>query len=508
MNDLLTNMEFPEIFIGFVAPIGVDLDETISAFEAYFSSCDYDVVKIRITDHFEEYADLIPPIEKLSNSSFEKRYQTHIAYGNQLRRKFNDNAILASAAIFEIVSNRDEIKRKRKKDRRKIDDFTKTVYLIRQFKRQEEVELFRSVYRENFFQVSVYSRRGARVDYLSRRIAESRGSANITDFRSMAEELVSIDENERDKFGQKVGKIFHDADLIINSDIAEPEVSSQVERFCELLFSSNVISPSKLEYGMFAAKAAALRTLDLSRQVGAAIFSANGEIICLGSNEVPKALGGTYWESDGKIDDRDYKRKKDTNYIRKVEIVREVLKAILPNENIEELVKSKKVQDLQIMDALEYGRIIHAEMAAISDAARLGRELKDSILYCTTFPCHMCARHIVSSGIKKVYFLEPYPKSLSVNLHTDSISFEGEDRGEYSEYPMVEFLHFYGVTPRRYRELFERSKRKNDDGILESYINNHKRPNINIKTPNYSEYEVFILNNLRAAWKTIRNAEV
>ena len=40
---------------------------------------------------------------------------------------------------------------------------------------------------------------------------------------------------------------------------------------------------------MFAAKAAALRTLDLSRQVGAAIFSADGEIISMGSNEVPKA---------------------------------------------------------------------------------------------------------------------------------------------------------------------------------------------------------------------------
>jgi hypothetical protein len=46
------------------------------------------------------------------------------------------------------------------------------------------------------------------------------------------------------------------------------------------------------KYGLFLAKAAALRTLDLSRQVGAAIFSNQGEIIALGSNEVPRPEGG------------------------------------------------------------------------------------------------------------------------------------------------------------------------------------------------------------------------
>jgi hypothetical protein len=40
----------------------------------------------------------------------------------------------------------------------------------------------------------------------------------------------------------------------------------QVTRFCNLIFSSNAISPTKMEYGLFLAKAAALRTLDLSRQ--------------------------------------------------------------------------------------------------------------------------------------------------------------------------------------------------------------------------------------------------
>ncbi len=98
--------------------------------------------------------------------------------------------------------------------------------------------------------------------------------------------------------GQRVAKIFHDADFIISVDTERPSVMEQVTRFCNLIFSSNAISPTKMEYGLFLAKAAALRTLDLSRQVGAAIFSDKGEIIALGSNEVPKAGGRTYWGDD------------------------------------------------------------------------------------------------------------------------------------------------------------------------------------------------------------------
>jgi deoxycytidylate deaminase len=93
--------------------------------------------------------------------------------------------------------------------------------------------------------------------------------------------------------------------------------------------------------------------------------------------------------------------------------------------------KRKEISDSQFMDALEYGRIVHAEMSAISDAARNGRAIKDTVLYSTTFPCHMCAKHIVAAGIAKVIFLEPYPKSLASDLHSDSIEIENSDRGQY-----------------------------------------------------------------------------
>lgn len=150
------------------------------------------------------------------------------------------------------------------------------------------------------------------------------------------------------------------------------------------------------------------------------------------------------------------------------------------------------------MGALEYGRIVHADMNAITDASRRNGLLKDTILFSTTFPCHMCAKHIVSSGIQRVYYLEPYPKSLAARLHADSIEIEGEDRGNYKEYSAVEFVHFHGITPRRYREFFERNKRK-IEGKLVTYQDNRKRPFVDIKSPFYAQLEDTVLESLKSA---------
>src|SRR5260370_41619317 len=106
-------------------------------------------------------------------------------------------------------------------------------------------------------------------------------------------------------------------------------------------------------------------------------------------------------------------------------------------------------------------------MSAICDAARFGLAFRAAFLFSTTFPGHMCANHIVAAGIKTVIFLEPYPKSLTGYLHSDSVVIEGADRGKYSHYPSVDFEHFYGISPRRYRELFERSSRKASGAFVE-----------------------------------------
>jgi len=491
MTTYIPRINFPELFFGFVAPIGASLHGPIQEFRRFFEAEGYKVVDLKVTDVFHLLAPIVIPHSELKKSPAYSRYETYIKYGNQLRAHFQDDAFLAVASVARII-------RRRIKIQKDGEPFGKTVYLMNQFKRKEEIDLLRSVYGRLFYQVSVYSRRGARVDYLSREFAGTENLSNHNRYRSSAEKIIQDDENEiESEHGQRVGKIFHDADFIVSLD-SQPKIEIQIERFCELIFGSNSISPTRSEYGMFMAKAAALRTLDLSRQVGAAIFNKTGEIISLGSNEVPKATGGTYWtESD--YDDRDYLRKIDSNYKRKNEILSEILNIIGHQSAHDDALINKKLAESQFMDALEYGRMLHAEMSAIVDAARLGNSIKGGILYCTTFPCHMCAKNIIGAGLNKVVFLEPYPKSLAFDLHADSIQIEGGDRGQYQAYPSVAFEHFFGVSPRRYRELFERGKRKTDDGKCQDYIDGKKRPIVDIKFPFYKQLEEYVMSKLIGA---------
>ena len=476
-----------------MAPIGANLEAAVQEFRRFFKEVDYNAVTVKVTDSFRALANPLQPEEPLDHTPKRyERFRSYIAYGNQIRSHFDDDAVLASIACAKIVGARIRTNQSDK------DKPQRNVYLIHQFKRKEEVDLLRSVYGRVFFQVSIYSRRGARVDHLARQFAHAENDSNHNRYRPKAEDIVQIDESEGGAgHGQQVSAIFHDADVIINSDEDHESVRKQIRRFCELLFGSNSISPTRNEYGMFAAKSAALRTLDLSRQVGAAIFTEQGEIISLGSNEVPKGLGGTYWaESGGGFDDRDYVRGRDSNEQMKQERLREILK-IIDIKDPEAVISKKEVKKSQFMDVLEYGRIIHAEMSALCDAARLGLALRGATLFCTTFPCHICAKHIIASGISKVVFLEPYPKSMTSDLHADAVLIEGGDRGRYQHYPYVEFNHFHGICPRRYRELFERTRRKDEEGnFVQWNLDNIARPIIDLKFPFYMTLESEVLKHL------------
>ena len=66
---------------------------------------------------------------------------------------------------------------------------------------------------------------------------------------------------------------------------------------------------------------------------------------------------------------------------------------------------------------------------------------------------HNCAKHIVASGISRVVFVEPYPKSLAMDLHSDAIflAHEGESGQKRDK---VCFEPFIGIGPRRFLDLF------------------------------------------------------
>src|SRR5947208_10559759 len=148
MPDSSEKIKYPELFFGFVAPIGADLRPALTEFRAYLESRSYRVVHIKVTDVFNVLKQHVVPKRTLANVPEQARYETYIAYGNQLRATFQDD-ILAASAIRRIMDKRLKLSNK--------GEFSKLAFLVHQFKRKEEIDLLRSVYGRLFFQVSIYS---------------------------------------------------------------------------------------------------------------------------------------------------------------------------------------------------------------------------------------------------------------------------------------------------------------------------------------------------------------
>ena len=143
--------------------------------------------------------------------------------------------------------------------------------------------------------------------------------------------------------------------------------------------------------------------------------------------------------------------------------------------------------ETRLKDLIEFSRAVHAEMDAIISASRHGTSLKGSEMFSTTFPCHLCARHIVAAGIKAVYYIEPYEKSLAITLHRDSIQLDPtEPEGLEGK---VLFQHFEGVAPQQYLNLFHSEDERKEDGRISDIWNYDaklagiiSRPQINLET--------------------------
>ena len=120
------------------------------------------------------------------------------------------------------------------------------------------------------------------------------------------------------------------------------------------------------EYFMGIALLTAMRSKDPSSQVGACIVSPENKILSLGYNGMPIGCSDDDmpWEREG--------------------------------------------------DELEtkYMYVCHAELNAILNSAH--NNLKGARVYVTLFPCNECAKAIIQSGVKEVYYLsDKYADSMS-----------------------------------------------------------------------------------------------
>jgi deoxycytidylate deaminase len=177
------------------------------------------------------------------------------------------------------------------------------------------------------------------------------------------------------------------------------------------------------------------------------------------------------------------------------------LRADLQDVSAERLVSSAIDDDTEptgplakamIGDVLEYGRMLHAEMNALTDAARFQRSTVGATLYCTTMPCHLCTKLIIAAGIRRVVYIEPYYKSLVGELYSDSV-----DTHEPFTAGKVAFEPHKGVTPNSFLRVFRKGKRKNDDGTAANWDREAAMPVFGTRYPYYISLEANEVTALR-----------
>lgn len=488
-----------DIVVGLVGYAGSGLDKVAQKLAVLFEESGFGAQTVKVSEIISAWHRYKPveqgSLNRAGIAALERAQQLQ-NLGDLLRQKYQPNA-LASLSIRRIVNLR--VKKASGKS---------TIFIVDSLKHRSEVELFRQVYDASFYLMAVHCEEKVREKNLHGPLedtsAKFRG-APLDDVRAFMERDAK---DPSVPWGQQVREVFWLGDYFVNNSWEEKRdfhLTEQVKRFRQIVLGMGWQRPTPQEEGMYLAFGAAKRSSCLSRQVGAALQSESGEIVAVGSNEVPRFGGGTYDSSD-KNDSRCFKWEWDPKNRKFVGCHNDRKKRALESEigrwlgdkladriaaiahpagqvrgDLGEKERARVSKEIRkffesspkelermpgVKDLVEYSRSVHAEMNAVFSAARSGRLKGRMTLYCTTFPCHNCARHLVTAGIHEVQYIEPYIKSLAEELHSDSISLEPRPPGVMHPTHMV-ILPFVGVGPALFDKVFaKRTEVKGLDGTF------------------------------------------
>lgn len=487
-----------EVVIALVGYAGAGCTEIANKLEISLKSKGYEPKRVKLSKIIQELSESdIPTVStdqtKIGIDSLNRAIELQ-NQGDILREKHSPDIIVRKAIeTFQEFRDNQEVGQSR------------IAFILDSVKHLDEIELLRELYGPSFRLLAVHCSKPIRFKRLHGELysdAKFRGSDE-----AKVESFMNRDEKDKNKnpFGQQVRDAFYLGDYFLDNDHENDEtdkikVINDIDRFTDLLLGKRLFRPTREESGIYHAFSASRHSACLSRQVGASLHTADGRIISNGANEVPMFGGGVYGEDTGGDEKRCFgwefskgdliftgchntrkkreikddianwltneffnnianKLSEDNNDFDKNNFLLQIKKGIEINKN--ELENAPGIGQL-----IEFSRSIHAEMDAILTASRSGHSTKNTILYCTTYPCHNCARHLVTAGVKQVVYVEPYVKSLALELHSDSLT-DQKDRNESEDKAQTKMLikAFTGVGPRMFDLHFKKTRElKNDDG--------------------------------------------
>lgn len=535
-DESLSIRRTPELVIALVGPVASGVTTTGKILSRLLAEeYNYQVNSYRISEFIKSSAHLVGKTIGDDISAHERVRMLQDA-GNTLREKLGGGYLVAKCIeAINLARSRDGVEKGSggTPDRPKA---IRVAHIIDSIKNPAEVEQLQQVYGRMFWLFAVFAPEKVRKQRLTQAGCE----------KTSQDGIIAHDQNESASYGQKVRDTIELADFFIRNDQENDQaLTATISRYLEIIFHSTVHTPTVDECAMYDAQAAASNSACMSRQVGAAIYSQEGQLLSVGWNDVPKFGGGLYKTEDGAKDNRCFRwggkichndfnknKLKDGMYNALNSNVqskwRETIKLL--TEKISQKESSDKefwryvlvelkgaesrgggidrnsfdfaAKNSGIDGLIEFSRAVHAEMEAIISAARSGVALRGATLYCTTFPCHSCARHIIAAGISKVIYIEPYPKSRAHDLHSDAIAV---DDGALDPVKTM-FIQYDGVAPRNILSLFKSGAQRKDRASGE-FIQRSKKdlhPLFMPAVEGFATNEMFVIRDLEARERKIK----
>jgi len=205
------------------------------------------------------------------------------------------------------------------------------------------------------------------------------------------------------------------------------QIANQIIRFITLMQRPGIITPTAIERCMQLAYTAKLNSGCISRQVGAAITDNNFSIRAIGWNDAPhgqvpcnlrdrfELINGNDIEAYSEFE------KKDDKFITHMKNSSIKFNKLNERMNISYCFKSEYNEMTTIKNQV-HTRSLHAEENAFLQISKYGGQgIENGYLFTTASPCELCSKKAYQLGIKKIYYVDPYPGiAISHILHGGS----------------------------------------------------------------------------------------
>ena len=365
--------------------------------------------------------------------------------GSNLRKcanPFDDASNITTAKNLAIIAERaGNILKLDRKARKKVSP---TFYVIECFRNPAEVEYFRRRFYA-FYLISIFADASIRF-----KRAGERHNLNIEDCMK----IDKIDQGgnySKNPHQQNIKRCVYLADITVaNNRRTAQVIEGELIKYYTMIRKPGQINPNYKERNMNLAYSMSLNSGCICRQVGAVIVR-EGYVVGAGWNDTDGSRWGCLFRHKRDImatdntsfplcsngDYEDFKKmiiedetRLDESFCYKDEYTKyKKLNREMPSENVEKYTGNEETNP----GSLQYCRALHAEENAILQAVKIGgANLKGATLYTTTFPCELCAKKILQVGINRIFYCEPYPKSVSQEVFfkegtakIDIVPFEG-----------------------------------------------------------------------------------